>query len=168
MVLSASNRLEHALVRLRQVGGSLYGILGPLVFAGPFCWSVDFYQRSSTISLISSIANLKDASPTKRRGRARHAAWLQMRTNRSGAELRRTSSVRYTNMTAVNARFLSGRQNSATRQSCRRIHLNPQEIQVLSGDCYRIASPVPQANRGLTRELALNRRSSHLHCPPPH
>jgi hypothetical protein len=84
----------------------------------------------------------------------------------SGAELRHTSSVRYANMAAVNARYLSGRQNSATRQSCRRIHMNPHEIQVLSGDCYRIASPVPQANRGLTRELALNRRSAHLHRPP--
>ena len=85
--------------------------------------------------------------------------------NRSGTEF--TSSVRYTNMTAMNARFLSGGQNSATWQSCRRIHLNPHEVQVLSGDCYRIASPVPQANGGLTRELAFSRRSSHLHCPPP-
>jgi hypothetical protein len=84
------------------------------------------------------------------------------------SQLRHTSSVRYANMTAVNARFLSGRQNSAARQSCRRIHLNPHEIQVLSGDYYRSASPVPQANRGLARELALNWRSSHLHCPPPH
>ena len=99
---------------------------------------------------------------------AERDTWLgyKCEPNRSGAELRHTSSVRYTNMTAVNARFLSGRQNSATRQSCRRIHLNPHEIQVLSGDCYRIASPVPQANRGPTRELALNRRSSHLQCPP--
>jgi len=161
---SLAPRSEHALARLRQLGGSLYGISGPLVFAAPFVGQLILP------TLVNNFPYLKHWLPQRCVATPSDVTERDTRLgpNRSGAEFRHTSSVCYTNMTAVNTRFLSGRQNSATRQSCRGIHPNPHEIQMLSGDCYRTASPVPQANRGLTRELALNRRSSHLHCPPPH